>query len=183
MLPVAVVVQVFMGDVGNHRDVKFTGNGASLSQTVRCALQHAVGHAGAYHLCQVSLNGRRIGRGHVKARVNFLVTDQGVHRRDHAGLDAVLDQYVVDHAGGAGFAVGSGHADHAQLAGREVLRGGCQPCQCLAWVVIDLEIRYAEILWCRSVANNEGCPTLNGGGNVVESIETLSFDGKKSISG
>ncbi len=47
---------------------------------------------------------------------------------------------------------------------------------------LDLEIRMPEILWCGRLLTIR-LPRIISGGNVVESVETLSFDAKKASPG
>src|SRR5690606_36044976 len=77
-----VVVEVFVGDVGDHRHVELAGGHALLGQAVRGDLQHAVGEAGGHHARQVALNGGGVGRGDVEAGVERLVADDGADGGD-----------------------------------------------------------------------------------------------------
>jgi len=79
-LVAAVVVQVLMGNVGDHRHVVLAGGHPVLRQTMRGRFNDRVGHPCGHHLGQVGLHGGSIGSGGMKTGLDLLPTDLGVHR-------------------------------------------------------------------------------------------------------
>ena len=80
----AVVIQVFVGDIGDYANVKLAGGDTLLSQPMRGGFEYHMGQAGCHHLRQVTLHVRRFRRGDMKTGINFLVADDSVDGRDHA---------------------------------------------------------------------------------------------------
>ena len=123
----AVVVQVLMGDIGDHGHVEEYGADPFLGQAVGGGLQYAVGDAGVDHAPQVGLHHRRLRGGDVQRQRFARRSDGRMGGRKHAhGHPAVL-QHVEKDVAGCGFAVGAGDADHDQAVARKRVPRGGQP--------------------------------------------------------
>ena len=75
----AVFVEMLVGDIGDRANVKLAGIGAMLCPSVGSRFKDGVSRARRHHLGHVFLQVLGIGRGHVEARVQNLLTDYCVH--------------------------------------------------------------------------------------------------------
>jgi len=170
-----VIVQVFVGNVGDHANVIITGCHPVLGQPVRGGLQNDMGETGSNHLRQVTLHIRRFGRGHVKAGIQGGIANDGIDGGDHAGADSRSLHNLVDQVGGGSLAIGTGDANDGKLPGREAVKCRCQVSQGEA-VIGYLEIRNAEVGKLGGGAGaRSGCrAALNGRWNVTVTIHTAA---------
>ena len=84
----AVIIKMFVRDIGHCRNVEIHRGDATLVQPVAGAFDHGIGAAGVDHLAQETLHLRRVGRGDVEAGVDLSAADAGAHGGDDA--DATL---------------------------------------------------------------------------------------------
>ena len=78
-----MVVQVFVGDIGYHTNVKFAGRYPVLRQSVGSRFEHNMGQPGIYHTRQVALYVGRLRGGDVETGVEHFVANHGINGRDH----------------------------------------------------------------------------------------------------
>ncbi len=62
----------------------------------------------------------------MQARVVVFVADEGIDAADHARLAASSGQDSLDEVDGGRLAIGTGHADDLELAGRVTVKGSSQ---------------------------------------------------------
>ncbi len=78
-----MVVEMFVGDIGDHADVKLAVCHPVLLKTMRGGLQHHVGQASRLHAREITLHLGRFRGGNVEARINHLIADGGIDGGDH----------------------------------------------------------------------------------------------------
>ena len=118
----AVKIQVFVGDIGQHADIKTATAHPMLLQTVRGRFEHHMGQPGSPHPRQIALHLGRFRRGHVEARVHHFFTNHRIDRRDHPRRQPRRQQDVVDQVRRGSFSVCARDSDHGHLVGRVVIK-------------------------------------------------------------
>ena len=76
----AMVIQVLVGDVGDHGDVEVDGRYPMLRQSMRRRFQNAVRQTGVHHAAQVTLHHRRFRRSHVGGQWFLFLADHRFER-------------------------------------------------------------------------------------------------------
>ncbi len=123
-IPRAVVVEMLMGDVGDHADIEIAARNAPGGQSVGGGLQNCVGDPSIDELAQVSLDFESFGGGDMQTGIQRLIADDRIDGRDHPDFQAGSFHDLVEEIDGGGLAVRAGHADHRQVIGRAAVKHG-----------------------------------------------------------
>ena len=111
-------IQVIMGDIRQHRKIKFNALEPVLVQPVRRRFQHRYLTSYSFGGGQNRLQIKDIERGHLLIVFDILVPDFDIRRAHHDGLGDVLIQYLMDQIHRSGFPVRSRHTDDEKFLGR-----------------------------------------------------------------
>ena len=132
---IPVIVQMLVCDVSYDRDVLFTAGHPMLGQAMGCRFQHHIFQASLHHLCQITLQVRRVRRRGVESRIEKLVSNLGIDRANHPCTVPARPQDRPDQVDRSRLAIRAGNAHHAQLASRITVRCSRHPGQGLTGVV------------------------------------------------
>ena len=116
-----VVVEVIAGEIGEGGSGEFDPGRPTLVEGVAGDFDGAGAGIRVAHLGEQAGDVGGRGRGHVGFAAVFSVVD--FDRPDHSAAHADGGENVADEVGGGCFAVGAGHAQNADLAMREAVKG------------------------------------------------------------
>ena len=189
---VTVVVQVILGEVGEHGQADLGAIEPAFHQSDRRRLDHARAHASLDEIAQSPLQEHRIGRGQTGAHPLEPCRARGGHQdltqaqgADHGTALAQAGQGLGQPPGTRGFAVGAGQGQHLHLTARVVVVfGGDGPTSPFELVVGRTGLVHGggrTLQKSLSLDQTRRRAALQRGVNVAPTIVSRTRPGQKSI--
>src|SRR4051812_40297927 len=101
-----MLIEMLVGDVGQHRDIQVDTVDAPLRQAVTGHLDHRISQAIVHHLRKQRLNLRRTRRSDMQSRIERLIAYIRADCADQPGASTtVLAQYTVEKRAGRRLAI------------------------------------------------------------------------------